>query len=395
MNRPARRAKTGQNTAVRAFSALLLACLSTAVLAPPAMAGGQDPRGAREAYDRAVALEADGNASAALSLLWAAAGAAPADADIQNRLGEALERIGALEAAVDAYQRALGARPDFKRAMNNLVVALGKAGRGADAVARAEAWAAVRPDDPERLFTLGLAQSEQDVEAAIRTLRQVIARRPEHALAHYNLALLLKRVDRIDEAIASARRSTDVDTRPEGYLALGSLYLQQGDFARAAAALDAAVAADPRYVEAWVMLGSVHRARGDVARARDALRRAVDVRPDAWGSHAALATLLRQSGDEPGARRASDEAERRRVADQHERAAVVMTAVGIARLDAGDAEAARERFAAAIAVAEGYAPAHFHLGRALRRLGRADEARAAFERARRLNPSLVSPFDAR
>jgi tetratricopeptide (TPR) repeat protein len=72
-----------------------------------------------------------------------------------------------------------------------------------------------------------------------------------------------------------------------------------------------------------------------------------------------------------------------------------MTTVGIARLDAGDPEGARERFAAAIAVADGYAPAHYHLGRALLQLRRVDAARQAFDRARRLNPSLVPPSDLR
>jgi tetratricopeptide (TPR) repeat protein len=358
----------------------------------PSRQTGPDARAARDAYDRAVALEAEGNHPAALSLFWAAAGAAPGDADIQQRLGEALQRIGALDAAIDAFQHALAIRPDAARSMNALVVALATAGRGTEAVARADAWVAARPADPERLFTLGLAQSEQDVGAALRTLRHVLDRRPDHALAHYNIALLLKRTDRIEEAIAAARRATALDGRPEAYVALASLYLQQSDVARAEDALDAALAADRRSVDAWLMLGSVRRARGDLARATDAVRRAIALRPDAWGAYAALATLLTRTGDEAGARRASEEAERRRTQEQRERAAVVMTAVGVARLDAGQAEAARERFTAAIATADAYAPAHYHLGRALQRLGRVDDARVAFDRARALNPSLVSPL---
>src|SRR5918994_7676160 len=69
----------------------------------------QDAR-ARDAYTRAVELEAQGNHSAALALLWEAAGLAPRDAEIQHRLGEALDRIGALDAAVDSFRRALAAR---------------------------------------------------------------------------------------------------------------------------------------------------------------------------------------------------------------------------------------------------------------------------------------------
>jgi Flp pilus assembly protein TadD len=74
-----------------------------------------------------------------------------------------------------------------------------------------------------------------------------------------------------------------------------------------------------------------------------------------------------------------------------ERQATTSTAVGIARLDAGDAARAVEQFRRALSVFEAYAPAHYQLGRALARLGQADDARAAFARARQLNPSLVAP----
>ena len=371
---------------------LLLPLAAVAVLTP-ASAAGQDAAKAREVYDRAVALEAEGNDAAALSLLWAAAGAAPDDPDIQNRLGEALDRMGALDAAVDAYERALRSRPVFSRAMNNLVVALGKAGRGAAAVRRAEAWLAAAPADADRLFTLALAESEQDVEAAMRTLGRVIALRRDHALAHYNLALLLKRVDRIDDAVASAGRAVALAPRAEAHLALGTLYFQHGALDRAAAALDAAIAADPRSVDAWVQRATVLKARGDLPRAAESLRRAIALRPAAWSPYAALATVLTMAGDEAGAKRASAEAERLRAEDQRERQAVVMTTVGIARLDAGDTAAAADRFAAAVTVDDRYAPAYYHLGRALQRLRRLDEANAAFTKARQLNPSLVPPLD--
>src|SRR6187549_3289305 len=90
------------------------------LLLSPSVGGVQDPTTrARETYAHAVELEAKGNNAAALSLLWEAAGLAPHDADIQNRLGEALERIGALDAAVDAFRTATTERPSFKKASNN------------------------------------------------------------------------------------------------------------------------------------------------------------------------------------------------------------------------------------------------------------------------------------
>ena len=85
---------------------IALACVVIALaVGYPTTAAAQDSNvRAKAVYDRAIRLEGDGNFPAALSLLWEAAGLAPRDADIQNRLGEALERIGALDAAVAAYR---------------------------------------------------------------------------------------------------------------------------------------------------------------------------------------------------------------------------------------------------------------------------------------------------
>src|SRR5688572_3292100 len=170
---------------------------------------------AKEAYARAGELDARGDAAGALALLWEAAGLAPGDAEIQNRLGEALDRIGALDAAVDAFRRAVEARPAFRKAANNLILTLVKAGRGPEAVERARAFVAAAPDDPNALFSLGLAQSEQDVSGAIETFRRVVASEPRHTLARYNLALVLKRADRPAEAIDELTRVLETDARPE------------------------------------------------------------------------------------------------------------------------------------------------------------------------------------
>src|SRR3954469_24349097 len=84
-------------------------------------------RNARQVYARAIDLESAGNYAAAISLLWEAAGLAPQDAEIQNRLGEGLERLGVLDAAADAYRAAVAARPGFLKATNNLILVLVKA----------------------------------------------------------------------------------------------------------------------------------------------------------------------------------------------------------------------------------------------------------------------------
>ena len=212
--------------------------------------------------------------------------------------------------------------------------------------------------------------------------------RPDHALAHYNLALVLKRVDRAKDAIAALQRALAIQPRAEAHFALGTLYFHQGDFDRAIAALKAAVAAEPRLVDAHIALGSVFKAKRQLPEAIDALRRAIALQPDSWSAHAALATVLQQAGAKDAAAQEAAEAERRRLQGELEREAAALTAVGIARLDADDAAAAAEQFRRAIARVETYAPAHYQLGRALQRLGQDGAARAAFARAHALNPSL-------
>jgi tetratricopeptide (TPR) repeat protein len=348
---------------------------------------------AREAYARAVELEAAGNHAAALPLLWEAAGEAPADADIQFRLGEALDRIGALDAAIDAYDRALAARPAFRQASNNVILALGKAGRGREAVERARAVVAAAPVDADAHFTLGLAQSEQDVDEAIKNLTRALELAPRHTLARYNLALVLKRADRMAEALEQLQRALEIDPRPEVHYTLGVIYWHQGNFARAAAALRAAIAAQPRYVDAHYTLGAVLKSRGDLSGSAEALRRAIGLKPDLWGAHYTLGQVLQQSGDRNGSRRHLSEAERLRVRAQQEQEAGVWTAVGTGKLDGGDAAAALEAFRRATAICEACAPAHYQMGRALARLGQRDASRAAFARAQQLNPGLVPPRD--
>lgn len=346
---------------------------------------------ARDAYRRAQALERSGDASGALALLWTASGLAPRDADIHMALASALERVGALDAAVEAWRAAGQARPHDARARRGLVLALVAVGRGPEAVTLARAATQEAPADPERLFTLALAQSEQDVDAALATLREVLSRSPGHALARYNLALLLKRLDRFDEAIAELTGLLATAPRPEVHHALGMARWHRGESREAAEAFQAAIDLDARHAEAWHMLGVVRAARRDWRAAEDALRHALALRPSLPGVHATLARVLSASGDESRARQHMAEGERLRRAAEREREARVWTSLGTARLEQGEALSALDAFRRAIGGLETYAPAHFQMGRALERLGDPAAAAAAYARAHALNAQLVPP----
>jgi tetratricopeptide (TPR) repeat protein len=172
---------------------------------------------------------------------------------------------------------------------------------------------------------------------------------------------------------------------------MGVIYWHQGHLDRAASALRAAVAAEPRYADAHYTLGAVLKAKRDWDAAAASLRRAIALQPDLSAAHYTLAQLLQLRGDESGARTHLAEAERLRHQTQLEQEAGVWTAVGTQKLDSGDLLGALDCFRRATAIFEAYAPAHYQMGRTFERLGQHDTARAAFARARQLNPSLIPP----
>ena len=254
------------------------------------------------------------------------------------------------------------------------MLALVKAGRGPEAVERARARVAEAPADPERLFTLGLAQSEQDVDEAIRTFRARHRRCvPITRLAHYNLALVLKRVDRAKDAIAELQRALAIEPRAEAHFALGSSISSREISTARAPRLKAAVAAEPRLVDAHIALGSVLKAKRQFPDAIDALRRAIALQPDLWSAHA-------RAGDRaPAGRREGRGCPGgggSRAPPSRGRARAGSGGRGPRSASPGSTPMTPrgrvEPFRRAMATFETYAPAHYQLGRALQRLGQDD-----------------------
>ena len=368
--------------------AVLVAALGAAVHVP---LGAQAVPPARRIFERAVELDRRGDAAAALSLLWEAAGLAPHDGEILQALGGALERIGALDGAIDAYAAAVRSPHPPRGASNSLVLALVKAGRSGDAIAHARSLTSASPADADPWFSLGLAQAEVDVDGATDSFRRALARDERHALARYNLGLLYFRTDRFEMAIEELQRALAIQPRPEVHYALANIYRHLGDLDRAVRALTDAVAANREYAEAHLALGALYKTKRDWKRAEASLMHAARLRPDLAAPQILLAQTLSLAGDEAGARRAATEADRLRTLFQQSQEAATLTAAGAQAYDAGDAAGAAELFRRATRAFDAFAPAHYQLGRALPRLGQLDAAKAAFDRAQQLNPALVPP----
>ena len=180
---------------------------------------------------------------------------------------------------------------------------------------------------------------------AIATFRRVLALAPRHTLARYNLALVLRRADRLPEALAELERALAIEPRPEAHYTMGVIYWHQGELDRAVSALRAAVAADPQYADAHDTLGErpQGRARLDrrerVVAARDCdparLSRLRTTRSGKCCSSAATNAALAPSSTEA-------ERLRHRAALEHE--ALVWTSVGSQKARCGGSDGSAEQF---------------------------------------------------
>jgi len=160
-------------------------------------------------------------------------------------------------------------------------------------------------------------------------------------------------------------------------------YVQQRDFARALACVEAAQRHHPQHYRLALNRGLILRMQGRSSVAREELERAVELNPGHGPSLAALGQLLVDCGEHERAGELLAEALR-----QGEGGAALFEAEARARAALADWSGASESFARAAAERPGDAAAWARLAQALARAGRADEARSSLDRARSIDGSL-------
>lgn len=196
------------------------------------------------------------------------------DADIYNSLGAARQRLGRDAEAEAAYLRALAIAPDYARPRLNLGELYLKQQRLPEAQAALEAALASDPrpatqyEGRYHLGQLQLAGHQYALAYQAFALALQAQRRPE---GYYALAGVCQQLGRIEEEMAHLQQAValDPDFAP-AQRNLGALYLQQGAYAAAEAALLTALRLDPGAATAYYNLAVVYRRTGREAEARAA-----------------------------------------------------------------------------------------------------------------------------
>jgi Tfp pilus assembly protein PilF len=141
-------------------------------------------------------------------------------------------------------------------------------------------------------FQLG-ASSKKGAEQA-GAFRAALAVRPDAAVAHYNLGVVLQSERLFSEAVGPYQRAVALDPKyAAAHNNLGLVFEEQKKLAEASACYHKAIAADANYATPHLNLGSLFQAQGKLPEAIACYRNALKIDPKSAAGHNNLGTALR------------------------------------------------------------------------------------------------------
>jgi tetratricopeptide (TPR) repeat protein len=352
-------------------------------------AAERDPDSSWVLSERAEALAAAGELEPALAASLAAIQAAPEDVEALVKRGVVLAAAGDAETARQAFEAAL--------ALNRThAVALAGSARFAATpeaaqAALTQALRAYPRYTAVYLERAALQRQTGDLEGALATLREAVARVPESASLH--AALIGELVRRGEEAealtVLEARLAADADPDPSIYALATELAPSQR--ARALAILREGRERHPQDAALALAEAEVLRAGGDFEAAEGVLREALAAAPNHPELANQLAITQAQAGNTDAARATLEAA-----VTQHPQArAVLERNLAQLLLEAGQNEAAVEVLEPLLARTPEDAELYTLYGLALGGMGRFDQALNALDEALRLAPGSSDAQNAR
>ena len=159
-------------------------------------------------------------------------------------------------------------------------------------------------DEPDSLHYSGLLANFLDslgqTQGAIDEYQRLIERRPEQAVAHFNKALLLKKLQQNTAAMDAYEEALrlGIDGQEEVYSNMGVLYSEMQDADRAREMYEKALEIAPGYVPALFNLAGHFEESGEKEPAIELYERILAIDPRHWKSLARLAYPARITADD-------------------------------------------------------------------------------------------------
>jgi tetratricopeptide (TPR) repeat protein len=203
-----------------------------------------------------------------------------------NNLANTFKRLGLAAEAEKRWNAALTLRPDYAEGYSNLSNLLNDQGEYERAEGMARRAIELNPRLADAYVNLAAAYTVRHRHAdALHVLDTLIAFAPGHTRALAARALALKELDRVDEALESAKRGLVLAPEtPEAHNAIGQVYQAMGEFEPALAAYDRAAALPgPAQMDAIANRGALFMEFGRKDEAMNALQIAAKAFPNAAG----------------------------------------------------------------------------------------------------------------
>lgn len=226
---------------------------------------------------------------------------APIDADKAFDDAQALIEAGKIEEAETLCRQVVDAEPHHARAWHVLGFAALQKGQRDAALKTLERSFELGNDNPLMFMHLGIARAaHQDFAGSVNAFEQAVQGEPRLAPAHYNMALSLKRLDRLAEAEAALRKTLELTPEnADAWCELGVvMWARQRDNADLLDAFEHALAIDPDHIGALNQKGLLLHAleRGEEAVAL--LQKAIGLAPKRPELHVNLGDLLADGNGE-------------------------------------------------------------------------------------------------
>jgi tetratricopeptide (TPR) repeat protein len=247
------------------------------------------------------------------------------------------------------------------------------------------------PGDAQVLARFGMHHMRRDRwPEAIRRLEQAVAAQPD-ALSYFYLAQSYFHTDAKGKALEAIEKSATLAPKnPTILVKLGEYRAQANKYSPALEALKSAQQLNPNEPGLDLALGVVHLGLLEVDEARAALERALVREPDNLAALSSLAQACSKARDHAAAR-----GHYQRLIDLGHRDAPYYLGLGAALLGLGENEAAIAALTSAAAANPELAEAHFHLARAYRAVGRAEDSQRELRTFQALKANPLQPFTER
>lgn len=185
----------------------------------------------------------------------------------------------AVEPAIDVFGKSVKAYPKSARALEALGAALFAAGRNDEAAQRVCEASDLNPADATPYVFLGKIDmaAPEPVACVEPKLAGFVRQQPDNALANYYYAMAIRKAGQSAQSNAALqpvetlllKAVSDEPSFDEALLQLGILYATEGNFAKAAAFDERAIAANPKLSEAHYRLGMAYARLGQQEKSKE------------------------------------------------------------------------------------------------------------------------------